>query len=164
MSDASFWPVSAEEWSTLIANSIAITTFFLGRRAFLSYLVKVRRALESARFSDPGDAAPPDVLLPHVNIEIDRPTPGNRWLVHWTEPGGQAGPDGNWELSHGEAVITSFRLRWHLRWNKRTRNLPVVGEIRFLKANSGPRMVEISAIDHITRGGIPGWIARVLFG
>jgi hypothetical protein len=164
VSEPSIWPTTVEGWSTLTANSIAIATFIFGRRAFLGYLVSIRRALEALRFAAPSGAAPPDVRLPHVNIEIERPAPDNRWHVKWTPPDAPIGLDGMTKLTPGVAAITSLRLRWHLHWHKDVRNLTIFGEVRFLATTEGARLVEIPAVDYITRGGIPGWLARILFG
>jgi hypothetical protein len=157
MHDAGFWPTSAEGWTTLVANSIAILTFAFGRRAFLNYLVSTRRALEALRFAAPSGAVPPEARLPHVNIELERPAPANRWYIHWTVPDGG-------EPKRAIATINSLRLRWHLRRNRNVRNLPVFGEVRFLDSSEGPQLVEIPAIDYIARGGMYGWLARILFG
>jgi hypothetical protein len=157
MSEPPFWPETAEGWSTLISNTIAIMTFVFGRRAFLGYLVSLRRALEALRFAVPSGASPQDVRLQHVNIKIERPEGSGLWVVHWTVADGK-------DPTKAIATITSARLRWHLYWNKRERDLPVFGEVRFLDAAEGPQMVEIPSVDHIARGGIPGPLARILFG
>jgi hypothetical protein len=158
MSDpAPFLPVTAEGWSTLVANSIAILTFVLGRRAFISWATSMRRALEGLRFVNPSGAAPPEVTLKHHHIHVERPVADGRWHIHWLQ-----GSDPTQRTAL--AKITSLRLRWHLRFNPKLRDLLVIGELRYLDTADGAALVEVSAVDHITRGGIPGWLAVILFG
>src|SRR4051812_5754324 len=113
-----FWPSTAEGWSTLVANSIAIAVFFFGRRALIEWAVSIRRALEALRFASQSGAAPPDIKLPHVNIQLERPSPDGRWHVVWTLADGKP-------PRAAMARVTSIRLRWHLHWNRTVRDLIV---------------------------------------
>jgi len=152
-----FWPVTAEGWSTLVANSIVIGTFVFGRRAFIEWTVSVRRALEALRFASPAGVTPPDIRIAHAHIQMERPSPDGRWHVKWTLPDGK-------EPRSAIAKVSSIRLRWHLARNPSTRDLLVFGEIRYLDVAEGAALSEIPTVDYITRGGMPKALARLLFG
>lgn len=153
----SFWPSTAEGWSTLIANSIAIATFIFGRRAFIDWTISVRRAFEVLRLTTPGAGAPTDIQIAHAHIVAERPLSDGRWHVSWTLADGKP-------PRSAVAKITSMRLRWHLSRNPGVRDLLVFGEIRYVEMPDGPALVEVPAIDYITRGGMPKLFAKVLFG
>ena len=157
MNETPFWPITAEGWSTLIANSIAIAAFVLGRRAFIEWTISIRRALEALRLASPAGTVPTDIRVAHAHIHLERPTSDGRWHVKWTLADGQ-------DPRSAIAKITSLRLRWHLRRHAEERDLLVFGEIRYIDAPEGPALFEVPTIDYITRGGMPKVIALILFG
>jgi hypothetical protein len=147
-----------EQLLSIVANAIAILTFFFTRNAVARWATDVRRSVGAARYSTVGEATPEAIRIPHTNIQMQTAAvPGGRWKIMWSE-GPTEGADRT-----ALAEIRSFRLRWYLRFHKTARDFMICGEVCYLQSEDGRRQyVEITGLDYIVGDWFSEWIIRPL--